>query len=217
MQRNSWGRATAFSVGLLAASAIGAMLLPIEWGKASVQDRPDGSRREKRGVAEARALVAALEARLRADEANLKQARELLAMVENIDQPAPAARPAVNEGPAEVDMRLEGVWRIVSIGGNFGGQFRKPPYDEYKIMTAGRYLWLSFEPNTGKVLRSGGGTYTLKGETYMALVDYSNSDDLRAVVGREYTGTCKLDGKQWYHFGRMPNGAVFDELWERMH
>jgi hypothetical protein len=180
-------------------------------------EQAPGLVREKRGVAEACALVAALEARLRADETNLKQAKELLAMLENIDQPAPAPRPAVDEGPAEVDTRLEGVWRIVSIGGNFGGQFRTPPYDEYKIMTAGRYLWLSFEPNTGKVLRSGGGTYTLKGETYTARVDYSNSEDLRAVVGREYAGTCKLDGKKWYRFGRVPNGAVFDELWERVH
>jgi len=217
MHRYSCCRAKAFSVGLLAASALGVLLFAIDWGKASAQDRPDGSRREQRGVAEARALVAALEARLRADETSLKQAKELLAKLENTDQPAPASRSAVDSAPAKVDTRLEGVWRIVSIGGNFGGQFRKPPYDEYKIMTAGRYLWLSFEPNTGKVLRSGGGTYTLKGETYTARVDYSNSEDLRAVVGREYTGTCKLDGKKWYHFGRMPNGAVFDEYWERVH
>jgi hypothetical protein len=32
----------------------------------------------------------------------------------------------------------------------------------------------------------------------------------------DYDGTCRLDGKLWYHYGRMPNGAVFDERWERV-
>ncbi len=93
----------------------------------------------------------------------------------------------------------------------------KPPYDEYKIMTAGHYLWLSFDPHSGKVLRSGGGTYTLDGENYTGHVDYSNADDLRAVVGLGYSGTCRLEGKRCYHYGRMTNGATFDELWERVH
>lgn len=149
------------------------------------------------------ARVEELEGRIQAAEAELKKARELLAAIRASSQ---------DTG------RLEGVWRIVSINGNRpGGTFVKPPYDEYKIMTAGHYLWLSFDPETGKVLRSGGGTYTLDGEHYTAHVDYSNADDLRAVAGLEYRGTCRLEGKRWYHHGTMTNGAVFDELWERVH
>jgi hypothetical protein len=147
--------------------------------------------------------VKELEARVQAAEAELKKAKELLA----------AAQAAQNNTQS-----LEGVWRIVSINGNRpGGIFVKPPYDEYKIMTAGHYLWLSFDPDTGNVLRSGGGTYALDGETYTAHVDFSNANDLRAVAKQEYKGTCRLDGKRWYHYGTMTNGAVFDELWERVH
>ena len=147
--------------------------------------------------------VKELEGRVQAAEAELAKARELLAGIRASSQ----------------DTRsLEGVWRIVSIDGNRpGGKFVKPPYDEYKIMSAGHYLWLSFDPRTGKVLRSGGGTYTLEGERYKAHVDYSNAQDLRGVAGQDYEGTCRLDGKLWYHYGHMPNGAVFDELWERVH
>lgn len=147
--------------------------------------------------------VKQMEDRVRAAEAELKTAREQLA----------EARVA-----AQSTASVEGVWRIVGIGGHRpGGTFEKPPYDEYKIMTAGHYLWLSFDPETGKVLRSGGGTYTLDGERYTAHVDYSNADDLRAVTGQEYKGTCRVEGKRWYHHGTMTNGAVFDELWERVH
>ena len=83
-------------------------------------------------------------------------------------------------------------------------------------MTAGHYLWLSFNPQSGVVVRSGGGTYSLKDGVYTACVDYSNSRDLQAIVGQVYSGTCRLDGKLWYHNGTMPNGAGFDELWRRV-
>jgi hypothetical protein len=147
--------------------------------------------------------VKELEARLRSAEYELKKAKELLT--------------AIRTQPKNTES-LEGVWRIVSINGNRpGGAFVKPPYDEYKIMTAGHYLWLSFDPDTGKTIRSGGGTYTLDGDNYTARVDYSNAEDLRATVGLAYKGTCRLEGKRWYHFGSMPNGASFDELWERVH
>jgi hypothetical protein len=124
------------------------------------------------------ARVKELEAHVRAAESEFKKATELLA----------AIKAAWNNTRC-----LEGVWRIVSVNGNRpGGTFVKHPYDEYKIMTAGDYLWLSFDPHTGKVLRSGGGTCALDGENYTAHVDYSNADDLRAVVGLGYKGACRL-------------------------
>jgi hypothetical protein len=149
------------------------------------------------------ARVKELEARVQAAETELKTAKEALAAI---------------QAPPDHDRSLEGVWRIVSINGNrLGGAFVKPPYDEYKIMTAGHYVWLSFDRVTGKVLRSGGGTYALVGKNYTAKVDYSNARDLRSVVGLGYNGTCLLEGKRWYHYGTMTNWAVFDELWERVH
>ncbi len=202
--------------GLGFTSAIGFTLLATRPQSAVATDDPHGPGDTSPGIAEARALVKALEARVRSAESDLKSARELLARLENAEKPAPAA--PLELTPIEVpDHRLEGVWRIVSIGGNFGDEFHDPPYDEYKIMTAGHYLWLSFDRDTGAVLRSGGGAYQLDGDRYTARVEYSNSSDLRAVAGLEYTGTSRIEGDRCYHYGRMPNGAVFDELWERVH
>ena len=116
------------------------------------------------------ARVKQLEERVRAAEAELKKARELLAAIRDAEKDNTATQ--------------EGVWRIVSINGNRpGGTSVKPPYDEYKIMTAGHYLWLSFNPETGQVLRSGGGSYSVKGQDYTARVDYSNASDLKAIKG----------------------------------
>ena len=184
---------------------------------ASADEQAARAHDAKQVVVEARALVAVLETQLRSSESNLKKASELLARLEGTEEPAPKAALSKDASIRGDETQLvEGVWRIAGIGGNVGGNFRQAPYDEYKIMTAGHYLWLSFDPKTGKVLRSGGGVYSVKDGKYTAKVECSNSGDLRAVIGQEYTGTCKVEGKKWYHFGRMPNGAVFDEVWERV-
>ena len=183
---------------VLAAVSTGA-----RWASA-VADDPPKTRPE---VEQARALVGSLEAQLRATEQSLKDARDLLARLDpNADV------------PKDDSNSVEGVWRIVGVGGNEGNDFQKPPYDEYKIMSANHYLWLSFDPKTGNVLRSGGGRYTVdKGGEYFARVECSNSPDLKAVVGKEYHGISRVDGKRWYLVGRVPSGASFDELWERVH
>lgn len=168
--------------------------------------------------ATARALVSQLEARLRSTEASLEKARAVVAELEGkASRPAPITAPAPAPQLRPGDGKdLEGVWRLVGIRNGEGETFTKAPYEQYKIMTADHYLWMSFEPETGKVLRSGGGSYTLKDGTYSAHVDYSNSEDLRAIAGQDYTFTCKLDGNLWYHAGPMPNGARVDDLWERI-
>lgn len=188
-------------------AALCAVLVGGDRGTLHANDKPDGSRP---WVSDARALVKSLEARARSAQADLDKAKALLATLD----PAPPSPVAEKDDTDSV----EGVWRIVGISGNFNnGEFRKPPYDEYKIMSAGHYLWLSFNPENGAVIRSGGGTYTLKGDAYTAHVDYSIAGDLQAVASQEYTGTSRLEGKKLYHFGTMTNGAMFDELWERVH
>lgn len=194
---------------------LGILLAGSQGGTSSAgQDSKPGDGPEpKTPAGEARALVESLEARVkqaqedleRAQE-DLERAREPLATIEEGRNPADERR-----SPETGD--LEGVWRIAGIGGaREGGTFVKPPYDQYKIMTSGHYLWPSFNRDTGEILRSGDGTYSLKDGNDKARVDYSNASDLEAIVGKDYSGTCHLEGKKCYHHGTMPNGAVFDEL-----
>ena len=213
MSENFVGKRAGLWVGLGAVAGLGLALA----GMARATAEPSQRLEADQVAVQARALVNALEARLRSTESSLQKATQLLAELEGDRQPAHEPTAVKDSGSKDDDGKLvEGVWRIAGIGGNRGPAFEKPPYDEYKIMSAGHYLWLSFNPETGEVLRSGGGVYTLKDGTYTARVECSNSEDLRAIVGQEYKGTCKVEGKKWYHFGIMSNGAGFDELWERV-
>ena len=216
MRRREVGTRLGLWVGMGIALVVGVVPYDTLVKSASADEHAARAHDAKQAVVEARALVAVLEAQLRSSESNLKQAKELLARLEGNGDQSPKAALSKDATQRGDESRLvEGVWRIAGINGNAGGKFRQAPYDEYKIMTAGHYLWLSFDPKTGKVIRSGGGTYSVKDGKYTAKVECSNSADLRAVTGQEYSGSCKVEGKKWYHFGRMPNGAVFDEVWER--
>jgi hypothetical protein len=198
--------------------ALGVASLVFERGGARATETSQGKPADDQALAEARALVRTLEARLRSTEVSLGKARELVADLEGKPIAAgPVKAGAVADSDEDDTNRVEGVWRIVGVNGHASGEYRKPPYDEYKIMSAGHYLWLSFNPDTGEVVRSGGGTYSIKGGVYTARIECSNSADLRAVAGGEYKGTCRIDGKKWYHYGSVPSGAGFDELWERVH
>jgi hypothetical protein len=207
MTRRSVGGRAALWAGLGIGFALAVVLLGPGRGRAQEADKA------ATGLAKARAMVAELEAQLRTSESNLKKAKELLARFEGEEK---ARRDNAGDGEDQTD-QVEGVWRIVGLNGNNGGEFQNPPYDEYKIMSAGHYLWLSFDPDTGRVLRSGGGVYSIKDGKYTARIECSNSNDLRALIGQEYKGTFRLEGKKWYHYGKVPNGAGFDELWERVH
>ncbi|SIO62432.1 hypothetical protein SAMN05444166_7045 [Singulisphaera sp. GP187] len=208
------GKRLALVVGLVVVFALVPVLLTAGRGKALATEKPGA----ETVVAEARVLVTELETQLRTTAMNLKKAKQRLARLERSAEPSPKEElnPVADAGADQTDL-VEGVWRIVGVNGHEGGNYQKPPYDEYKIMSAGHYLWLSFSPETGKVLRSGGGEYSIRDGKYKAQIEYSNSEDLLVLAGQEYKGTFKLEGKKWYHFGKVPNGAVFDELWERVH
>jgi len=129
-------------------------------------------------------------------------------------------RPAKDSGAspkiaADARDMLTGVWRVK--GERYAGEkeYRDVPYVQYKFLADGRFLWASYDRGTGEVLRTAGGTYVVKGDKYVERIEYANAEDLRGMIGvyLEFTLTVK-DGK-WRHTGKVPNGAVVDELWER--
>jgi hypothetical protein len=203
-----------FSLGL--ALGLGVMSIAGGLRHALAAEGPDAAPPAPAAVEPARALVAQLEAQMRITESSLRRARELLTSLEGGN---PSPQPVQDQGAGLRDGDgddVVGIWRLVGVRGGKGGEFHKAPYEQYKIMTEDRYLWMSYDPDTGRVLRSGGGTYSLRDGTYTAHVDYSNSADLKAIAGQEYRFTCKIEGNQWYHAGPMPNGAYVDDLRERI-
>ena len=140
----------------------------------------------------------------------------LLAKLEGEEPPR---QPALGEGTNwrnATGNDLVGFWHLVGERKLAGDEFHKTPYELYRIMTPGHFLNVDFDPKTGKVLDWTGGSYSLKDGTYTGHYDYSNSEAIRAIIGKEYKFTCKIEGDKWYHVGTVPNGMRFDDIYERI-
>jgi len=191
--------------GLGIALGLGIVLYTGRPWEARATEGPESEYQTRETIASARALVAKLEAQLHLTESSLEKARELLAKLEGVTNLKNATG---ND--------LVGFWRLVGERTGGGDEFHRPPYVLYRIMLPDRFLNIDFDPNTGKVLDWTGGSYSLKDGTYTGHYDYSNSEAVRAIIGKGYKFTSKIEGDRWYHAGTIPNGVRFDDLYERV-
>ena len=121
-----------------------------------------------------------------------------------------------NDKEKQLRASLVGTWKMVS--GKYGGQESDLPRDSVtlKHVTPVGFVFLSYEKDTGKMTRSGGGTYTLKGETYTETVEYGLGDDFEVIKNASHAFTCRIDGDKWHHDGKLANGLTIEEVWERV-
>jgi hypothetical protein len=191
--------------GLGIALGLGIVLDIGRAGKVRATEGPESERQAGATVVTARALVAQLEAQLRSTESSLKKARELLAKLEGV---------AILRKPTGTD--LVGLWRFVGERRGAGDEYHKPSHDMYRMMTPEHFLNFPFDPNTGKVLDWTWGSYSEKDGTYTGHYDYSNSEVIRAIIGKEHKFTDRIEGDRWYHVGTTATGQKFDNLYERI-
>lgn len=130
-----------------------------------------------------------------------------LALVVSFAGPA-----AADEG--KPDHKLVGSWTMVSA--KYGGQEYKFPEGTttVKHVTPTQFMWASYDAD-GKVTRTAGGAYTLKGEVYEETPAYGLSADFDAIKGKPQTFKWRVEGNKWYHTGKLSNGLTIDEVWER--
>ena len=76
-------------------------------------------------------------------------------------------------------------------------------------------MWVSYGPD-GVVIRTGGGSYTLNGDSYQETPEYGFGNDFNVVKSKPQTFTCRVDGNKWYHSGALSNGLPIAEVWERV-
>jgi hypothetical protein len=110
---------------------------------------------------------------------------------------------------------LIGTWKLISA--KYDGQENDLPKTSptIKHVTPAGFVFLSYDKDTGKMSRAGGGTYTLKGETYTETIEYGMGDDFEAIKNASHSFTCKIDGDKWRHDGKLANGLTIEEVWER--
>jgi hypothetical protein len=115
----------------------------------------------------------------------------------------------------KTDINLIGTWKMVSA--KYNGKQRKLPDNEttLKHVTPTQMIWLTFNKD-GKITRAAGGPYTLKGDEYTDTPEYGLSSDFDVVKGKTHMFKCKVEGKTWYHTGKLATGLVVEEVWERV-
>jgi hypothetical protein len=69
----------------------------------------------------------------------------------------------------------------------------------------------------GKVVNALGGSYTLKGKTYVEIPEYGLGESLlKALKGKPQSFKWKIEGNKWHHSGSLSSGLTIEEVWERV-
>jgi hypothetical protein len=125
---------------------------------------------------------------------------------------SPAHEPAMTKG---VPNALVGSWRMVA--SKYGEQeFTFPAGTTVvKLVTPTQYMLAIYDAE-GKVSRATGGDYTLKDDRYEETPRYSTSDGFERMKDKPQVLTTRIEGDRWLYRGKLTNGMVIEEVWERV-
>jgi len=115
---------------------------------------------------------------------------------------------ATRSGPPGRADAIAGTWEHIFAA--------MPEYRQVKLLTGSRFVWATYERDSGMLVASAGGTYEFDGKTYIERLEFGSEALLLELVGREQVFTAKLDGEEWYHTGTLTNGIEVRELWKRL-
>jgi len=93
---------------------------------------------------------------------------------------------------------------------NVSGEQRK-----IKMLTATRFVWVSYESASGAPQSSGGGTYTLNGPTYTEVIEFG-AGDMKAMRGKKQVFSLDLKGDRLEQTGQLSTGLKIAEVWQRV-
>ena len=105
--------------------------------------------------------------------------------------------------------QLEGTWEMVS-----GQQLPKGTRD-IKIISGGHFVWVIYDTEKGKPIYTGGGTYTLNGNSYTEHVDFMSEEISAGIVSKDQLFTVKVDGDTLTQTGTLSSGQSLSETWKR--
>ncbi|HZP59083.1 MAG TPA: hypothetical protein VFB27_02080, partial [Opitutaceae bacterium] len=104
---------------------------------------------------------------------------------------------------------LDGTWELLS------GQPLPQGARDIKIIAGGHVIFVAYDSATGKPLYTGGGTFTLKENSYTEHLDFA-SERISALIGKDQPFTIKMDGDTFTQTGTLSNGKPLAEVWKRI-
>jgi hypothetical protein len=136
--------------------------------------------------------------------AGLKLVTQCIALIIALTIAPATGWSADTNSDAKSSNKLVGTWKMVD------GEVTT-----IKHVTPTQFMWATYDKD-GKVTRAAGGPYTLKGDVYEEMPEYGIGSDFELIKGKSQTFTWKVDGNKWYHNGKLSNGYIIKEVWERV-
>lgn len=118
------------------------------------------------------------------------------------------AWPQANGGRTKNSNRLDGTWELVN-----SQQLPKGARD-IKIISAGHFIFVTYDTKSGAVFGTGGGTCILNASSYKEHVDFGDRLS-RGIVGKNQQFTIKVDKDTFTQTGTLSNGKALSETWRR--
>lgn len=94
--------------------------------------------------------------------------------------------------------KIQGSWTLVEFKYGYEAEYEKVPAFIYyvKNVTESHFSWCSYNPEDGKVIGTGGGTYSIDGKNYIESTDFWYPSGT-SIPGTTTTFTYKLKGNMW--------------------
>jgi hypothetical protein len=111
--------------------------------------------------------------------------------------------------------KLIGTWKVLSIKN--GGVDSPLPQGAVmlKHVTPTHFIWVQYD-STGRVTRTVGGPYKVKGDSYIEIPQYGFSSDFAKLQGNPQKFTWRIEENKWYHQGTLSYGLPIEEVWVRV-
>jgi len=105
---------------------------------------------------------------------------------------------------------IEGTWERPTIDGAPGAR-------QIKIINATHVVWAIIDAQKNTVVLTGGGTYTLKGNTYIEVLEFTSADSgLPDLIGKEQKFKVTVGKDSFKQVGKLTSGQEIDETWKRV-
>ena len=110
--------------------------------------------------------------------------------------------------------KIVGAWEMVSYDYGSNGTLPKGS-KEIKLLSAHRFVWVLYNGKSGQTLATGGGTYSLVGDSYAEHLDFSDKR-AAALIGKEQQFTLTTTGDTLKTVGTLSTGEKIAEVWKRL-
>jgi hypothetical protein len=86
---------------------------------------------------------------------------------------------------------------------------------EVKLITKAHFIWVVYDLKKNAPTSSGGGTYSLVGNTYTERLNFATSR-AAMLVGKEQSLRLTIEGDRMTEAGTLSDGTKIEEVWKKL-